>query len=76
MDVPCRVSAERIELQLIRAAPGNPNPCPNGESRPRAAPPAAAAARRAGSLESFFLDRVRGGLIQCINKIVRHLAAL
>ena len=25
MDVPCRVSAERIELQLIRAAPGNPN---------------------------------------------------
>jgi hypothetical protein len=26
MDVPCRVSAERIELQLIRAAPGNPNP--------------------------------------------------
>ena len=34
----------------------------------------------AGSLESFFLeaslDRVRGGLIQCINKIVRHLADL
>jgi hypothetical protein len=64
---------ECIELQLIRAAPGNPNPAAGSGLGPPARTP------RCAEYGPFFLvlkDRVRVGLIQCINKIVRHLADL
>jgi len=52
MDVPCRVSAERIELQLIRAAPGNPNPVSAWRNSRRAARPRP---RRGRFARIFFL---------------------